>query len=136
MVRFLFPYMIMKRLHLSSYVTPFLVKIALLLTFLGKNIFHPNDSKGIPLEVEHILVYSKKKTWQPSKLPRTEKMDASYKNPDGDRCKWMSGSPIASDAKTHQGMVYAIQHPLTGKLLYPKQYLHIGVIAKNRCWNT
>ena len=83
-----------------------------------------NDSKGIPLEVEHILVYSKKKTWQPSKLPRTEKMDASYKNPDGDRCKWMSGSPIASDAKTHQGMVYAIQHPLTGKLLYPNNTAH------------
>lgn len=83
-----------------------------------------NDSKGIPLEVEHILVYSKKKTWQPSKLPRTEKMDASYKNPDGDRCKWMSGSPIASDAKTHQVMVYAIQHPLTGKLLYPNNTAH------------
>ena len=83
-----------------------------------------NDSKVIPLEVEHILVYSKKKTWQPSKLPRTEKMDASYKNPDGDRCKWMSGSPIASDAKTHQGMVYAIQHPLTGKLLYPNNTAH------------
>ena len=83
-----------------------------------------NDSKGIPLEVEHILVYSKKKTWQPSKLQRTEKMDASYKNPDGDRCKWMSGSPIASDAKTHQGMVYAIQHPLTGKLLYPNNTAH------------
>ena len=83
-----------------------------------------NDSKGIPLEVEHILVYSKKKTWQPSKLPRTEKMDASYKKPDGDRCKWMCGSPIASDAKTHQGMVYAIQHPLTGKLLYPNNTAH------------
>lgn len=83
-----------------------------------------NDSKGIPLEVEHILVYSKKEFWQPNKLPRTEKMDASYSNPDGDRCAWMSGSPIASDAKTHQGMVYAIQHPLTGKLLYPNNTAH------------
>ncbi len=83
-----------------------------------------NDSKGIPLEVEHILIYSKKEFWQPNKLPRTEKMDASYKNPDGDRCAWMSGSPIASDAKTHQGMVYAIQHPLTGKLLYPNNTAH------------
>lgn len=83
-----------------------------------------NDSKGIPLEVEHILVYSKSKSWQPNKLPRTAKMDASYSNPDGDRCAWMSGSPIASDAKTHQGMVYAIQHPLTGKLLYPNVTAH------------
>ncbi|MGN1304770.1 MAG: site-specific DNA-methyltransferase [Oscillospiraceae bacterium] len=83
-----------------------------------------NDSKGIPLEVEHILVYSKLQSWQPNKLPRTEKMDASYKNPDGDRCSWMSGSPIASDAKTHQGMVYAIQHPFTGKMLYPNVTAH------------
>ena len=83
-----------------------------------------NDSKGIPLEVEHILVYSKFQNWQPNKLPRTEKMDASYKNPDGDRCSWMSGSPIASDAKTHQGMVYAIQHPFTGKMLYPNVTAH------------
>lgn len=83
-----------------------------------------NDSKGIPLEVEHILVYSREEYWQPNKLPRTAKMNASYKNPDGDRCAWMSGSPIASDAKTHQGMVYAIQHPLTGKLLYPNHTAH------------
>ena len=83
-----------------------------------------NDSKGVPSEVEHILVYSKKEKWQPKKLPRTDKMNASYKNPDGDRCAWMSGSPIASDAKTHQGMVYAIQHPFTGKMLYPNITAH------------
>ena len=83
-----------------------------------------NDSKGVPLEVEHLLVYSKQPEWQPKKLPRTAKMDSGYKNPDGDRCAWMSGSPIASDAKTHQGMVYAIQHPFTGKMLYPNNTAH------------
>ncbi len=83
-----------------------------------------NDSKGIPAEVEHLLIYSASVDWQPSKLPRTEKMDASYKNPDGDRCAWMSGSPIASDAKTHQGMVYAIQHPFTGQMIYPNNTAH------------
>ena len=83
-----------------------------------------NDSKGIPVEVEHILCYSKIANWQPNKLSRTEKMNSSYKNPDGDRCDWMSGSPIASDAKTHQGMVYAIQHPFTGKLIYPNVSAH------------
>lgn len=83
-----------------------------------------NDSKGVPVEVEHILCYSKIANWQPNKLSRTEKMNSSYKNPDGDRCDWMSGSPIASDAKTHQGMVYAIQHPFTGKLIYPNVSAH------------
>ena len=83
-----------------------------------------NDSKGIPTEVEHILVYSRDKSWEPGKLPRTEKMDAAYSNPDGDFSPWMSGSPVASDAATHQGMVYAIQHPFTGELFYPSDKAH------------
>lgn len=82
-----------------------------------------NDSKGIPAEIEHILVYGKT-DWQPKKLPRTAEMNAAYSNPDGDVCDWMSGSPVASDAATHQGMVYAIQHPFTGKLFYPSSRAH------------
>ena len=78
-----------------------------------------NDSKGIPAEVEHVLVYSKSQSWEPNKLPRTEEMDSAYSNPDGDRSAWMSGSPVAPGAVTHQGMVYAIQHPFTGEMLYP-----------------
>ena len=83
-----------------------------------------NDSKGIPSEVEHILVYAKSSLWQPKKLPRTAEMNSAYSNPDGDVCDWMSGSPVASDAATHQGMVYAIQHPFTGKLFYPSSRAH------------
>lgn len=83
-----------------------------------------NDSKGVPTEVEHILVYSRDASWEPGKLPRTEKMDAAYSNPDGDFSSWMSGSPVASDAATHQGMVYAIQHPFTGEMLYPSDKAH------------
>ena len=83
-----------------------------------------NDSKGIPTEVEHLFVYSKMTNWEPKKLPRTEKMNSSYNNPDGDYSPWMSGSPVASDAATHQGMVYAIQSPFTGKMLYPSDKAH------------
>lgn len=83
-----------------------------------------NDSKGIPLEVEHLLVYSKNYYWEPGKLPRTAEMDAAYSNPDGDRCDWMSGSPVASGANTHQGMVYAIQSPFTGEMIYPSDRAH------------
>ena len=84
-----------------------------------------NDSKGIPVEVEHLLVYSKMQSWEPDRLPRTEEMNQGYNNPDGDRCDWMSGSPVAPGAATHQGMVYAIQHPFTGEYLYP---------SKRACW--
>lgn len=79
-----------------------------------------NDSKGIPSEVEYILVYSKNSNWNPKKLPRTEEMDSKYKNPDNDeKGAWQNTSAFAPGAATHQGMVYAVQHPFTGKMLYP-----------------
>ncbi len=80
-----------------------------------------NDSKGIVRAVEHILVFSKQPDWQPNELPRDEKMNAKYKNPDGDIMPWTSSDAFAPGALTHQGMVYAIQHPITGKLIYPSQ---------------
>ena len=83
-----------------------------------------NDSKGIVYEVEHILVYSKTPDWNPNKLPRTAEMDSRYKNPDNDERPWTSGDAFAADAATHQGMVYAIQHPFSGKLIYPYQSAH------------
>lgn len=84
-----------------------------------------NDSKGIVNEVEHIVVYSKQPGWNPNKLPRTAEMDSKYKNPDNDRTLWRTDNAFAPGAATHQGMVYAIQHPFTGKMLYP---------ANGRCW--
>ena len=85
-----------------------------------------NDSKGIVSEVEHILVYSKNPGWNPNKLPRTDSMNAKYKNPDNDPLgDWRSDNAYAPGAATHQGMVYAIQHPFTGKMLYP---------SNGRCW--
>ena len=71
------------------------------------------------------LVYSRKNFWQPNKLPRTEERNANYKNPDNDKAPWQSVIPHAPGALTHQGMVYAIQHPITGDYIYPS----IG-----RCW--
>lgn len=84
-----------------------------------------NDAQGIPSEVEHLLVWSKMPGWNPNKLARTAEMDAKYKNPDNDAQSWRSDNPFAPGAATHQGMVYAIQHPFTGEFLYP---------AIGRCW--
>ena len=84
-----------------------------------------NDSKGIVREVEHLLVYSRQEAWSPNKLPRTEEMNSKYKNPDNDVALWRTDNAFAPGAATHQGMVYAIQHPFTGKMLYP---------ANGRCW--
>ena len=85
-----------------------------------------NDSTEIVSEVEHILIYSNRPGWNPNKLPRTAEMDSNYKNPDNDVSLWTSCSATAPGATTHQGMVYAIQHPFTGKMLYP---------STGRCWS-
>lgn len=85
-----------------------------------------NDADGIGVETEHVLVYGKQKNWQPKNLERTEEMDAKYANPDGDPLgNWQNTSAHAPGAVSHQGMVYAIQHPFTGELVYP---------ANGRCW--
>lgn len=84
-----------------------------------------NDAKGISSEAEQILVYSKNVGWSPNKLPRTAKMDSKYKNPDNDIDLWRTSDAFAPSASTHQGMVYAIQHPITGEMIYP---------YKNACW--
>ena len=84
-----------------------------------------NDSKGIPAEIEHILVYSKRPDWIPGRLPRTADMDSKYKNPDNDpNGAWQNTTAFAPGGSTHQGMVYAIQHPFSGKMIYPTMDAH------------
>ena len=84
-----------------------------------------NDSQGIVREVEHIIVFSRNIGWNPNKLERTEEMNAKYKNPDNDTAPWRTSDAFAPGAATHQGMVYAIQHPFTGEMLYP---------STSACW--
>jgi adenine-specific DNA-methyltransferase len=84
-----------------------------------------NDSKGIPAATDHIVAYSRRPKWNPFKLERTEGMNARYGNPDNDEDFWTSDNPFAPNALTHQGMVYAIQHPFTGQMIYP---------VTSNCW--
>ena len=78
-----------------------------------------NDKDGIPVEAEHLLVYGKEPNWIPNRLERTEEMNAKYGNPDNDVNQWRSDNSYATGGADHQGMVYAVQHPFTGELLYP-----------------
>jgi len=85
-----------------------------------KNYSPRNDSKGVPTEKECIIIYGRRPGWMPKRLPRTEEMNKMYDNPDNDpKGAWRNDNPCAPGARTHQGMVYAIQHPITGELLYP-----------------
>lgn len=58
-------------------------------------------------------------------MERTEEMNSKYGNPDHDINLWRSDNSFAPNAATHQGMVYAIQHPFTGELIYP---------VSTNCW--
>lgn len=83
-----------------------------------------NDSKGIPNETDWVIVYRKSQLWMPLKLERTDDMDSRYASPDNDPRPWTSGDATAAGASTHPGMVYAVQHPITGKMLYPVNGSH------------
>lgn len=83
-----------------------------------------NDAKGIPSEVEHILIWSKTPSWSPKRLERTANMDAKYNNPDGDIEAWTSSDAFSPDSASHQSMVYGIQHPFTGEYMYPPAGRH------------
>ncbi|MGO1735869.1 MAG: site-specific DNA-methyltransferase [Leucobacter sp.] len=72
-----------------------------------------------------ILVYRKSEDWVMNRLERTEEMNARFTAPDGDPEVWWDADPTAPSASRNQLWVYAIQHPITGELVYP---------SKGRCW--
>jgi adenine-specific DNA-methyltransferase len=91
---------------------------------------------------EYILVYARDKSvWRPKLLPRTEKQDKAYKNPDNDpRGPWKPGDFSARNyygegtypITCPSGRV--IPHPPTGNYWrYSKKRLH-ELDADNRIW--
>lgn len=85
----------------------------------GKADTSRNDAKQFSEDQDYIYVYSKAEGWRPNKLPRTAAQNSIYGSPDGDKTPWLAKPGHAPGAATHQGMVYAIQSPFTGELLYP-----------------
>jgi len=77
-----------------------------------------NDAKWLSDSHDHILIYAKnKEIWRPNLLPRTEEMDARYKNPDNDpRGLWKSSG---LDVKTYSAVYdYPITTP-SGRIVHP-----------------
>ena len=77
-----------------------------------------NDAKWLSDNHDHILIFAKAKaTWRPYPLPRTEAMDARYKNPDNDiRGLWKSSG---LDVKTYSAEYdYPITTP-SGRVVTP-----------------
>ena len=92
---------------------------------IWENNYSPrNDAKGITYATDNVLAYSKNPNWEPKRLGRTDSMDARYSTPDRDPVPWTSSPAHAPGARTHKGMVYAIQHPYTGEIFYPPADRH------------
>ncbi len=88
-------------------------------TYGGKN-----DSSKFIHNTDVVLVYAGP-SFSLNGLPRTDEMNARYSNPDSDaRGLWKGDNAFAPGASTHPGMVYGIQHPVTGELVYPRSNSH------------
>ncbi len=77
-----------------------------------------NDAKWLSDNHDHILIYAKNKdVWRPNLLPRTEKMNTRYKNPDNDpRGVW---KPSDLSVKTYNANTdYPITTP-SGRVVNP-----------------
>jgi adenine-specific DNA-methyltransferase len=80
------------------------------------------DSGHVATTTEYILVYMRNEGSAKTRLlPRTDTINARYKNPDGDPRLWKSGHSGGPNPETHKSMVYGIQHPFTGKIIYPNE---------------
>lgn len=100
-----------------------------------------SDAKGIPPLHDHILVYQKDKAFKPNMLPRTEKQDAIYKNPDNDpRGLWRPDNLTRNEYRERD--CYPITSPKTGRVFMPPKgasWRHPKheverMIADNRIW--
>lgn len=85
-----------------------------------------NDSTGISVSHDSLLVYGRSERWTPNRVKRLASSNTSrYRSRDGDPVPWRDGDATAGKAATNHPMVYAIQHPVTGGLMYP---------TPGRCW--
>jgi len=109
---------------------------------IWQKVYSPkNQSKRISIDQEYIISYAKNIDYVDfNLLPRTEKMDKRYKNPDNDpRGPWQSGDLIANEERKHGH--YTVKGPLgdefdapSGKhWAYSKENL-LEFIKDNRVW--
>ena len=85
-----------------------------------------NDAKWLSDNHDHILLFAKnKQIWRPNLLPRSEEMNARYKNPDDDpRGVWKPGDFSVKSYSAASD--YSITTP-TGRIVTP---------PKSRCWSS
>src|SRR5699024_1079427 len=89
-----------------------------------KNYSPRNDNHSISSNADYILVYAKDKAMlEMNGLPRTDSSNKKYGSWDGDERLWRPDNNSAPHNTGGNGKqvrsLYAIQHPITGEMLYP-----------------
>lgn len=75
-----------------------------------------NDAKWLSDNHDHVLIYAKtKEIWRPRKLPRTDEMNARYKNPDNHPKGPWKATPLhaKSGSDSNVGFVYTFKNGVT-----------------------
>lgn len=90
-------------------------------------------SNNVGFSVSHdvLLVYQKSDAWIPNRMARAAALDVKYTSPDGDPERWFDGPTTVRGDRKHHDYIHAIQHPITGDLIYPTRGRHW---AKSRDW--
>ncbi|MEC5214366.1 adenine-specific DNA-methyltransferase [Polaromonas sp. CG_9.5] len=104
-----------------------------------------NDATWFSDDHDYLLCYAKDKlNWMPTKLPRADKQDKAFTNPDSDpRGVWMSGDYTSNkSADERPGLYYPVQNPMTGEEVLPgkgrvwaySKEQHALNLQENRVW--
>jgi adenine-specific DNA-methyltransferase len=76
-----------------------------------------NSARQFSTDHDYLLVYSREPMWKPRRLPRSEKANSIYSNPDNDpRGSWLPGDPYAN--KPYSKGLYKTKGP-TGRTFSP-----------------
>ncbi|KGN41032.1 site-specific DNA-methyltransferase [Knoellia aerolata] len=90
-----------------------------------------SNNAGFSTSHDSLLVYRKTEAWVPNRMVRAAALDVKYTSPDGDPERWFDGPTTVRGDRKHHDYIHAIQHPITGELIYPTKSRHW---AKSRDW--
>lgn len=100
-----------------------------------------NDAKWLSDNHDHILCYAKnKEVWRPNLLPRTDEMNARYKNPDNDpRGNWMSDNLSVKTYNANSDFTIITPsgksvNPPAGYCWRVSKETYMNMVKDNRIW--
>lgn len=100
-----------------------------------------NDAKWLSDNHDHILGYAKnKEVWRPNLLPRTDEMNARYKNPDNDpRGNWMSDNLSVKTYNVNSDFTIITPsgksvNPPAGYCWRVSKETYVNMVKDNRIW--